>query len=92
MGPVFLGVSPLTTRQPGLYSTVRDLETVVHSAGLEKFDLLGFSQGGAVSIAYAARHLERVSHLILGEQMQEGARTGISTRSNSKRWRRWLLS
>ena len=44
---------------------VADLESVVDAAGLKKFALLGMSQGGAVSIAYAARHPERVSHLIL---------------------------
>jgi len=44
---------------------VADLETVVDSLGLKRFDLLGVSQGGAVSIAYALRHPERVNHLIL---------------------------
>lgn len=44
---------------------VRDLETVVDAAGLDRFALLGISQGCAVSIAYAARHPERVSGLIL---------------------------
>ncbi len=44
---------------------VRDLETVVDSLGLEKFDLLGVSQGGAVSVAYAVRHPERVNRLVL---------------------------
>jgi DNA-binding winged helix-turn-helix (wHTH) protein/pimeloyl-ACP methyl ester carboxylesterase len=44
---------------------VHDLETAVDAAELEKFALFGHSQGGAVAIAYAARHPERVSHLIL---------------------------
>lgn len=44
---------------------VHDLESVVDTAGLDEFALLGISQGGAVSIAYAVRHPERVSHLIL---------------------------
>jgi DNA-binding winged helix-turn-helix (wHTH) protein len=44
---------------------VMDLETVVNAAGLEHFALLGISQGCAVSIAYAVRHPERVSSLIL---------------------------
>ena len=44
---------------------VRDLETVVDAVGVERFALLGISQGGAVAAAYAARHPERVSHLIL---------------------------
>ncbi len=44
---------------------VHDLETVIDAAGLDKFALLGMSQGGAVCIAYAARHPHRVTHLIL---------------------------
>jgi DNA-binding winged helix-turn-helix (wHTH) protein/pimeloyl-ACP methyl ester carboxylesterase len=44
---------------------VNDLELVVDAAGLDRFPLLGISQGGAVAIAYAVRHPERVSHLIL---------------------------
>src|SRR5262249_10581759 len=42
-----------------------DLETVVDAARLERFALFGISQGCAVSIAYAVRHPERVTHLIL---------------------------
>lgn len=44
---------------------VDDLETVVDELGLDSFPLLGISQGGAVAIAYATRHPERVTHLIL---------------------------
>ena len=44
---------------------VRDLETVVDAVGLERFPLLGISQGCAVSIAYAVRQPERVTHLVL---------------------------
>lgn len=44
---------------------VQDLETVVDAAGIDRFPLLGLSQGCAVAIAYAVRHPERVSHLIL---------------------------
>lgn len=44
---------------------VNDLECVVDHIGLEKFPLLGISQGAAVSIEYAIRHPERVSKLIL---------------------------
>ena len=35
------------------------------TTGLERFALLGISGGVAVAIAYAARHPERVSHLVL---------------------------
>jgi len=44
---------------------VRDLETVVDALGLDRFPLLGISQGASIAIAYAVRHPERVSHLIL---------------------------
>ena len=44
---------------------VDDLELVVEAAGVERFPLLGLSQGGAVAIAYAVRHPERVTHLVL---------------------------
>ena len=44
---------------------VDDLESLVDALGLERFALLGISQGCGVSVAYAVRHPERVSHLIL---------------------------
>ncbi|MEA2985544.1 MAG: hypothetical protein QOD94_1798 [Alphaproteobacteria bacterium] len=44
---------------------VRDLETVVDAMQLSKAAFLGISQGAAVAIAYAVRHPERVSKLIL---------------------------
>lgn len=42
-----------------------DLEAVVDAAGLDRFDLLGISQGASVAIAYAARHPHRVRRLVL---------------------------
>jgi DNA-binding SARP family transcriptional activator/pimeloyl-ACP methyl ester carboxylesterase len=44
---------------------VRDLETVVDALGLDRFPLLGISQGGPIAITYAHRHPERVSHVIV---------------------------
>jgi pimeloyl-ACP methyl ester carboxylesterase len=44
---------------------VTDLESVVEALGLERFPLLGVSQGGAVAVAYAARHPDRVGRLVL---------------------------
>jgi DNA-binding CsgD family transcriptional regulator len=38
---------------------------VVDAAGLERFALLGISQGGAIATEYALRHPERVSQLVL---------------------------
>jgi pimeloyl-ACP methyl ester carboxylesterase/DNA-binding winged helix-turn-helix (wHTH) protein len=48
-----------------LEAWVRDLAAVVDALGLERFPLLGISQGGAVAISYALTHPDRVSHLIL---------------------------
>ncbi|HEX6240548.1 MAG TPA: alpha/beta fold hydrolase, partial [Polyangiales bacterium] len=44
---------------------VRDLEAVVDAAGLPQFALFGHSQGGAIAMEYAAKHPERVTHLVL---------------------------
>ena len=59
------GLSDWKVDDLSLDAWVRDQEAVVDALGLERFALLGVSQGGAVAVAYAARHPERVSHLIL---------------------------
>jgi DNA-binding winged helix-turn-helix (wHTH) protein/pimeloyl-ACP methyl ester carboxylesterase len=59
------GLSDHDVDDYSLDAWVQDLETVVDDLGLEHFALLGVSQGGAVAIAYAARHPERVTHLVL---------------------------
>ena len=57
---------------------VDDLETVIDATGLDRFPLLGMSQGSAVSVAYAVRHPERVTHLIL----YGGYRQGMLSRND----------
>jgi DNA-binding winged helix-turn-helix (wHTH) protein/pimeloyl-ACP methyl ester carboxylesterase len=59
------GLSDWNVADLSLDAWVRDLETVVDALELPRFALLGISQGGAVAAAYAARHPERVSHLVL---------------------------
>ena len=59
------GLSDWDVETLSLEAWVSDLETVVEAAGVERFPLLGISQGCAISVAYAVRHPERVSHLIL---------------------------
>jgi pimeloyl-ACP methyl ester carboxylesterase len=44
---------------------VADLEAVVDAAKLDRFSLLGISQGAAVAIAYAVKHPDRVDRLVL---------------------------
>lgn len=59
------GLSDHDAADMSFESWVRDLEAVVDAEGLERFSLLGISQGCAVAIAYAVRHPERVDRLVL---------------------------
>jgi class 3 adenylate cyclase/pimeloyl-ACP methyl ester carboxylesterase len=59
------GLSARDVADISLEAWVRDLETVVDAAGFDRFALFGISQGCPVSIAYAAMHPKRVTHLIL---------------------------
>jgi pimeloyl-ACP methyl ester carboxylesterase len=59
------GLSDRNIADISFEAMVDDLAAVVDALKLERFALLGMSQGGPVSIAYAVRHPERVSHLIL---------------------------
>src|SRR5829696_1612145 len=53
---------------------VEDLEGVVAAANPEgPFALLGISQGGPICVAYAVKHPERVSHLVLYGAYARGA-------------------
>lgn len=63
---------------------VADLESVVDSLGLERFPLLGVSQGGAVAVAYAARHPERVSHLVLCGAYAQGRAVRASSEDEKR--------
>jgi len=66
------GLSDRDVTDFSLDAWVADLEAVVDAAGLERFSLLGLSNGGAVAIAYAVRHPERVSHLVLCGAFSQG--------------------
>ena len=59
------GLSDRDVTDFSLDAGVLDLEAVVGRLGLERFSLFAPSLSGPASIAYAARHPERVSHLIL---------------------------
>jgi class 3 adenylate cyclase/pimeloyl-ACP methyl ester carboxylesterase len=59
------GLSDREIERVSFEAFVHDLEAVVDAAGVERFALLGISQGCAVSIGYAVRHPERVTHLVL---------------------------
>jgi pimeloyl-ACP methyl ester carboxylesterase/DNA-binding CsgD family transcriptional regulator len=67
----------------GSFATNRvDLEAVVDAMQLKRFALFGASQGAAIAIDYAARHPDRVSHLILyGAYLRGALKRDVSQRS-----------
>jgi pimeloyl-ACP methyl ester carboxylesterase len=67
---------------------VLDLEELREHLGLERMNLLGFSHGGVVAQAYAAKHPDRVSRLVLastlarfGSEQEAAMRAGMDKRS-----------
>jgi pimeloyl-ACP methyl ester carboxylesterase len=67
------GLSDWDVEDISLDAWVTDLETVINAAGLDRFPLLGMSQGCAISVAFAVRHPERVTHLLLYGGFARGA-------------------
>ena len=59
------GLSDWDVADLSFEACVRDLEAVVEASRLERFPMLGISQGCALATAYAVRHPERVSGLVL---------------------------
>jgi pimeloyl-ACP methyl ester carboxylesterase/DNA-binding SARP family transcriptional activator len=64
---------------------VRDLESVVDAAGVERFPLLGISQGCAISIEYAIRNPGRVTRLVLHGGYARGWRSGADLSEIARR-------
>lgn len=79
------GLSDWDVPEISFEAFVRDLETVADALRLERFPLLGMSQGCAVSIAYAVRHPERVSALILIGGYAAGWRIGATPEERERR-------
>jgi pimeloyl-ACP methyl ester carboxylesterase/DNA-binding CsgD family transcriptional regulator len=63
--PRGFGLSDREVRDVSLERHLEDFAAVVAAAGLGRFSLIGLAGGGAVAVHYAARHPERVSHLVL---------------------------
>jgi pimeloyl-ACP methyl ester carboxylesterase len=73
------GLSDRDVEDLSLEAFVSDLEAVVAAAQVDRFALLGVSGGGPVAIAYAERHPERLSHLILYGTYARGRRRQATT-------------
>jgi pimeloyl-ACP methyl ester carboxylesterase/class 3 adenylate cyclase len=59
------GLSDPVTEVPTLEQRIDDVRTVMDAAGSERAALLGISEGGPMSVLFAATHPERVSALVL---------------------------
>jgi pimeloyl-ACP methyl ester carboxylesterase/DNA-binding CsgD family transcriptional regulator len=67
------GMTDWDVSEVSLERWVSDLEAVAEAAGARRFVLLGISQGAATCVAYAARHPERVSQLVIYGGYARGA-------------------
>jgi pimeloyl-ACP methyl ester carboxylesterase/DNA-binding CsgD family transcriptional regulator len=68
------GLSDPDPGEPSLETWVADLEAVVDAVGLDRFALLGVSQGAAIAVSYAVRHPEHISELVLYGGFARGRR------------------
>jgi class 3 adenylate cyclase/pimeloyl-ACP methyl ester carboxylesterase len=59
------GLSDRHQADMSVEARTRDLEAVVDALALERFVLNGISEGGPIALNYAAKHPERVSHLVM---------------------------
>ena len=59
------GLSDRAVSDYSLNARVRDLEAVTEALKLERFSIYAISMGGPTAIAYAARHPEKVSRIVL---------------------------
>ena len=59
------GLSDLEVDEISFEAFVSDVTAVIDDLDLDRFALVGSSQGAAVAAAYAARHPDRVTHLAL---------------------------
>ena len=78
------GMSDWDVERFELDAWVEDLEVVVDTVGLDRFPLVGVSQGGAVAIAYAVRHPERVRRLVLVGAYAQGRLVRATTEAERR--------
>lgn len=59
------GLSGRDVERISMAAWIEDLEAVAATLDIDRFPLFGMSQGAAIAISYAARHPDKVSHLVL---------------------------
>lgn len=60
-----VGLSDRDRTDFSLEAELEDLTVVIDHLRLKRLALFGYSQGGPVAVAYAAKHPRRITHLIL---------------------------
>jgi class 3 adenylate cyclase len=66
------GLSDRDVSNYSLEAQVGDLDAIINALSLRGVALLGYSQGGPISIAYAVQHPDNVSHLVLYGSYHDG--------------------
>ena len=79
------GLSDRDRTEISLQSELEVLEGLIDHVVPERLALLGVSQAGPIAIAYAVRHPERVSHLILYGTYSNGAKIATDELKESLR-------
>lgn len=59
------GLSDWNAEDLSFDAWLRDFEVVIDATGLERFPILCISQGACLGVAYAVKHPERVTHLLI---------------------------
>ncbi|GAB4323743.1 MAG: hypothetical protein Kow0010_05250 [Dehalococcoidia bacterium] len=72
------GLSSRDVSEFSLETMLLDLDAVVYVAADDQVALYGPGNGAMVAVAYAARHPERVSHLVLWGPMVDGSLTAAN--------------
>jgi pimeloyl-ACP methyl ester carboxylesterase len=59
------GLSDRVSGAPSLEDRMDDIRAIMDAVGSKRAVLMGFSEGGPLSILFAATYPERVSHLVM---------------------------
>jgi len=78
------GLSDRIAPEISFHGFVQDFEAVVEAVKVPRFAILGISQGAAIAIAYAVRHPERVTKLVLYGGYAQGRNRRGSTEEVDK--------
>jgi class 3 adenylate cyclase len=79
------GLSDRDVADYSLEAQMRDLDAVAAALNLEKFTLFSSGDMGMVAVAWAVRHPERVSHLVLWCSWASRARVSSTSQTKSLR-------